>query len=193
MPSPTALHPLFVYGTLLTGLPNHALFSLADKVTHVRGAILKRHDMYSLNDWYPVIVEAGGGEEAEAAEVRGEVMYFAEEHYTSILMRLDELESYHGPSSNSNMYIRAEGKVTLTSPPVPLAAAAKLSSLETPQEKEGEEIQVYYYRWNRPLDPQYFKRIESGDWKEHIDAIQRKTSKQQDGIAGTAARRDCGH
>lgn len=79
-----AQHPLFVYGTLLTGESAHDL--LASHAQHVEPGVMPDAALYSLGA-YPMIVRDSGS-------VTGEVCWLAPDAYAELLTRLDR---YEGP------------------------------------------------------------------------------------------------
>ncbi|MFN2202750.1 MAG: gamma-glutamylcyclotransferase [Caldilineaceae bacterium] len=77
-------HPLFVYGTLLTGERAHAL--LAHCLARTEPASLPNAVIYSLGS-YPMLVDGAG-------EVAGELCWLLPERYADLLVSLD---GYEGP------------------------------------------------------------------------------------------------
>ncbi|TPX60763.1 hypothetical protein SpCBS45565_g07417 [Spizellomyces sp. 'palustris'] len=141
--APTAQNvPLFVYGTLMTDLPNHALFNLSVNSLSIQPVTLPGHQMYSLNDWYPVILPSSHPKDV----VYGEAITLKPAVHNSLIMKLDGLEGYRGDDDPSSSYVRRK-------------ALART--------KDGEEVEVEYYRWNQPIS-EYCSRVEHGDWKRLI-------------------------
>ncbi|MFI1438035.1 gamma-glutamylcyclotransferase family protein [Streptomyces fructofermentans] len=89
--------PFFVYGTLLPGEPNHALFLRGRTLHEVPG----RLDGAVLYDGpgYPYAVDEPGG------AVRGALVTAAPDRYGRLLAELDRLEEY-APGDPANLYER---------------------------------------------------------------------------------------
>lgn len=78
----TQLHPLFVYGTLMSD--QRAFHLLAPAVTHSARAALTEADLHVVS-WYPLAVPGTG-------TVHGEVHWLDHQTYAAVLARLDEYE-----------------------------------------------------------------------------------------------------
>lgn len=87
------LNNLFVYGTLLPGMPNHQRFIEAHKpkITEARA----KGVMYYLpQDGYPVVLEGDG-------EIKG--VMFETRDMSVVLPEIDEIEKYTGVESQSHL------------------------------------------------------------------------------------------
>ena len=89
------IYPLFVYGTLLQGQPNHHL--LSGRIDRISPGWIEGAELYSLGS-YPMLVEGHG-------RVVGELVYLpdATEAYFAILDLLDRLE---GVDDEDGLYRR---------------------------------------------------------------------------------------
>ncbi|MGI5198229.1 gamma-glutamylcyclotransferase family protein [Streptomyces sp. CA-288835] len=94
--------PIFVYGTLRPGEPNHDLFLLGHTVSEVPGR-LAGAVLYE-GPGYPYAVEEPGG------MVSGELITPAPERYDQLLLTLDRLEDY-APGDPANLYERVARNV----------------------------------------------------------------------------------
>ncbi|AKG33424.1 gamma-glutamylcyclotransferase family protein [Paenibacillus durus] len=120
---------VFVYGTLRQGEENHHLMDNARLVALIAWT---RGILMDTRRGYPAMVEEGSGVVAgELYEVTPEMM-----------IRLDELEDFHGPGNPANEYERIRTEVTTDS--------------------GKREAWVYVYR-ERKHDV-----IDQGDWKLHL-------------------------
>jgi gamma-glutamylcyclotransferase (GGCT)/AIG2-like uncharacterized protein YtfP len=101
--------PVFVYGTLRPGEPNHARWlrgrTVAEEPARLPGAVLYEGPGYP----YAVTVPDGHPH----AEVHGDLIHPAAEHYLPLLTALDRLEDYYGPGHPDNDYERAAREVRL--------------------------------------------------------------------------------
>lgn len=130
--------PVFVYGTLRTGLGNYQRI-LDGNTLHEEPATLAGATMRDAGGCPFVSLDGTG-------TVTGEVMYLDPETLAVTMSRLDRLESYFGPGNPKNMYDRVQVEVTLA---------------------DGSIITAYTYvtgrsmrRWARDMPI-----IDSGDWK----------------------------
>ncbi|MEU6498705.1 gamma-glutamylcyclotransferase [Streptomyces californicus] len=121
--------PFFVYGTLLPGEPNHALF-LRGRTAWERPAVLPRALLYE-GPGYPYAIEGHG-------RVHGTLLAAAPGGYGELLGLLDHLEEFLGPGHPRNLYERVAREVELPGPDggsarawVYLAASAVTRSLRT--------------------------------------------------------------
>ncbi|MFE9010361.1 gamma-glutamylcyclotransferase family protein [Streptomyces cyaneofuscatus] len=135
---PTDELPFFVYGTLLTGEPNHDLF-LRGRTSGERAAVLPRALLYE-GPGYPYAIDGHG-------RVHGTLLTAAPGVYGELLGLLDHLEEYLGPGHPRNLYERVVREVELPEEGAPgtregqgpagtrawvyLAAAAVTRSLRT--------------------------------------------------------------
>ncbi|GIK54840.1 MAG: gamma-glutamylcyclotransferase [Chloroflexi bacterium] len=97
MTNDTPYLPFFVYGSLLPGQANAALWG--DSVVAQQAALLAHGRLYSLGD-YPVLIENGGG------PVKGMVMTARPDAYADLLARLDALEAYNPDAPEQSEYLR---------------------------------------------------------------------------------------
>ncbi|MFC4472108.1 gamma-glutamylcyclotransferase family protein [Streptomyces xiangluensis] len=96
--------PIFVYGTLRPGEPNHEPFLLGRTVSEVPGR-LKGAVLYE-GPGYPYALEEAGG------VVCGELITPVSEEYGQLLLALDRLEDY-APGDPRNLYERVARDVVL--------------------------------------------------------------------------------
>lgn len=97
--------PLFCYGTLLPGQPNHHL--LAGAVRGQAAATLAGSVLYDLGE-YPMLLEQGD------AAVSGMVFQVAADHYQQVLAALDELEGYDPARPAASIYTREAREAVLS-------------------------------------------------------------------------------
>lgn len=103
-PPPTGELPVFVYGTLLPGEPNHDLF-LRGRTSGERAAVLPRALLYD-GPGYPYAIDGHG-------RVHGTLLTAAPGVYGELLGLLDHLEEYLGPGHPRNLYERVVREVEL--------------------------------------------------------------------------------
>ena len=96
--------PFFVYGTLLPGQPNYALW--ADAIRAAEEAWLENGRLYDLGR-YPMLVETEGG------RVQGLLVTVDPEQYPAVLARLDWLEGYNPEAPAHFGYRRVARSVCL--------------------------------------------------------------------------------
>jgi gamma-glutamylcyclotransferase (GGCT)/AIG2-like uncharacterized protein YtfP len=96
--------PFFVYGTLLPGQPNHALWR--DAIHSFRPALLLRARLYDLG-CYPMLVDAPAG------EVRGLAVTIRPSSYAAAVALLDQLEGIGSTLPGSPHYRRTRRVVRL--------------------------------------------------------------------------------
>ena len=99
-------HPVFVYGTLRTGQPNHRLFN-EGVIASINPAILRRAQMHGAGRGFPYVTDGDN-------EVVGELVWLTADRYQDTLRRLDRLEGYHGPAAR-NHYDRVQRDVATES------------------------------------------------------------------------------
>lgn len=128
--------PIFVYGTLRTGLHNYNRI-LKGNVSEAVEAKLENFDMYSIGGAYPAIV-AGKG------EVVGELIEVNDEHYDETMRALDHLEGYFPRDKRNSMYLRETLTVTTA---------------------DGEKVEAYVYLWNRPVPATHIPSGDWVDYK----------------------------
>ncbi|WNC13209.1 gamma-glutamylcyclotransferase [Brevibacillus brevis] len=132
--------PVFVYGTLLEGFENHRLYVKP----YVHKAVPARieGELYHLPQGYPGVLPGDG-------EVIGAALFFSPDEYETVMVGLDELETYFGPGDPRNEYERVEVRARL--------------------DGADEEQMVYVYRY---LDEEYVRRmgvrVEDGDWRSYM-------------------------
>ncbi|MDX3645291.1 gamma-glutamylcyclotransferase family protein [Streptomyces sp. MB09-02B] len=106
--------PIFVYGTLRPGEPNHALF-LRGRTVAEEPARMSGMALYD-GPGYPYAVEGLGDGSGErhggAGEVSGEIVSALPDDYAELLCALDRLEEY-APGDPANLYERVERPATL--------------------------------------------------------------------------------
>jgi len=98
--SPRERLPVFVYGTLRCGEPNHRI--LAGSPIAIEAGVLDGADMYAAA--FPYVTPGAGS-------VVGEVVWIDPDRYDETMARLDHLEGYRGPD-RSNHYDRHTVTVT---------------------------------------------------------------------------------
>lgn len=96
--------PFFVYGTLLPGQPNYDL--LIDETLEQRPAYFPNGRLYDLGP-YPMLLEGNGD------SVKGIVYTIKEDHYPTILRRLDALEGFNPQNPAAGNYRRVKRLVNL--------------------------------------------------------------------------------
>ncbi|MDX3328964.1 gamma-glutamylcyclotransferase [Streptomyces sp. ME02-6979-3A] len=101
--------PLFVYGTLLPGEPNHDRF-LRGRTCQERPAVLPGALLYE-GPGYPYAVEGHG-------TVHGALVTAAPGAYAELLGLLDDLEEFLGPGHPRNLYERV-AREAVPAPGVP--------------------------------------------------------------------------
>ncbi len=89
--------PFFVYGTLMPGQPNFAVWG--NDVTRLETAVLPNSLLYDLGQ-YPMLVETGAG------KVTGFLVHIHANAYQSLLTRLDWLERYDSNHPDQSLYHR---------------------------------------------------------------------------------------
>lgn len=94
---------VFVYGTLLTGEPNHRL--VGGLVTERIPAVLEGVRLFDTGRGYPAAAPGQG-------KVEGELLRFGPA-FRFALEIMDELEGYHGPGREDNEYDRLACSVIL--------------------------------------------------------------------------------
>lgn len=132
---------IFVYDTLMRGMPNHHL--LQEHMVQCLKATIKGK-LYHLPKGYPIIIEGGYW------NVHGEAIKIHEN--SSLLGMLDELEGYFGPGNPDNKYERVEKEVHLPD------MAWKVSAIVyvCPEEKRNEIIKTGLL-------------VNGGDWRKFIE------------------------
>ncbi|MDF2679545.1 MAG: hypothetical protein K0R47_735 [Brevibacillus sp.] len=132
--------PVFVYGTLLEGFHNHALY--VKPYQHQAFPAKMKGEIYHLPQGYPGLLEGKD-------DVIGAILFFSPEVYETALAGLDELETYFGPNDPRNEYDRIEVTAVL---------------LNT-----KEEMTAYVYRYldEEYVRSQGF-RVQDGDWRSYI-------------------------
>lgn len=130
--------PVFVYGTLRSGQGNYAHI-LRGNTTKERSAVMYGHML--LGRGIPFAVQRPG------RKVVGELMDVRPDVWPTVIMMLDQLEGYHGPSSY-NTYDRAIREVVLN---------------------EGGTVSAYVYLAADPADSWLTgaDEIPGGDWVAH--------------------------
>ncbi|MED4909252.1 gamma-glutamylcyclotransferase [Brevibacillus centrosporus] len=132
--------PVFVYGTLLEGFMNHALYAKPYDC-EVQPAKIKG-EVYHLPQGYPGLL-AGND------DVIGEILLFSPEVFEKAISALDELETYFGPEDSRNEYERIEVSAVLV--------------------QTGEEVIAYVYRYlDAEYVKQWGTRIQDGDWRRYM-------------------------
>jgi gamma-glutamylcyclotransferase (GGCT)/AIG2-like uncharacterized protein YtfP len=96
--------PFFVYGTLLPGRPNHALWQHA--IVRCRPATLAGACLFD-QGYYPVMIEGMVG------EVNGLEVHVQSRLYRSVLRDLDYLEGYDPEQADVNDFARVKRIVRL--------------------------------------------------------------------------------
>ncbi len=96
--------PFFVYGTLLPGQPNYALW--ADAIVAEERAWLEHGRLYDVGR-YPMLVEAGDG------RVCGRLIIVDPDRYQAVLARLDWLEGFNPKRPEQSDYQRVAREVRL--------------------------------------------------------------------------------
>lgn len=135
--------PVFVYGTLRTGLGNWS-WALRGKTLSESPATLAGAYMRD-NGGFPFVHMTDAAPEAT---VIGEVMVIDPDHYDDVMDALDSLEGYYGPG-RPNMYDRVLVDVTTD---------------------DGQTITAYTYLAGADLYQnrvRHLPRITSGDWSTH--------------------------
>jgi len=132
--------PVFVYGTLLSGFENHALYVKPYKHRSVPAKI--KGELYHLPQGYPGLLEG-------TEDVWGALLFFFPEDYETALAGLDELETYFGPNDPRNEYDRVE-------------VAAVLSGT-----KERQTAYVYRYL-DAEYVKRRGVRVPDGDWRSYM-------------------------
>lgn len=102
--------PVFVYGTLRTGQPNHRLLDGA--IASVTPGVLHHAAMYGAGAPFPFVTDGDG-------TVTGELIHISSGRYTEMLRRLDSLEGFFGPDDPSNMYHRVQRPIETATHTVP--------------------------------------------------------------------------
>lgn len=95
------MYKVFVYGSLLSGMGNHALLKDA---TFIGKAKTKAHFKMLDLGWFPGVIEDRNG-----IEIHGEVYEVTEEQ----LHRLDRLEGYNESMPHTGLYNRIEIDTTI--------------------------------------------------------------------------------
>lgn len=114
--------PVFVYGSLMSGLGNHKL--LFNRYDKLEPSTLEGFDLYPVGvGCFPGIVRGEG-------TVKGELYYIKPHLYPLTLLNLDSLEGYDPRYPKMGTYIREKVKV---------------------RTQEGQEVDAYVYVWNRPV------------------------------------------
>lgn len=133
--------PIFVYGSLLDGFPNHVRY--VQPFAHRAFPAQIKGELYHLPQGYPGLLEG-------ALEIIGTVLYFAPDEYDKALAGLDELEDYYGAGDSRNEYERI------------LVPARRIDTKE-------EEVMVYVYRYlNESYVKQAGIRLVHGDWRRFM-------------------------
>lgn len=96
--------PVFVYGSLLTGLHNHRL--LAGVAQTISPATVDDIRLYAQGNAFPYALRQTG------EVTKGEVVTVSAEDWLMTLVQLDSLESYSGPKAD-NHYNRVLADVTM--------------------------------------------------------------------------------
>jgi len=131
--------PVFVYGTLLQGFPNHALY--VKPYAHQALPAKIRGKIYHLPQRYPGLLDG-------AEEVVGALLFFAPEVYKDALAGMDELETYYGPNDPRNEYDRVKVTAVLA--------------------QTGEEMIAYVYRYlDEAYARRAGIRVNDGDWRRY--------------------------
>lgn len=139
---------VFVYGTLMRGMPNHHL--IKDHILQCLRATTTG-TLYHLPCGYPMLVT--GSRDI----VYGEVMKMHEN--SSMLGLLDELEDFFGPGHPDNLYERVEREVRLPD----LAWKVRALVYVCPEHKKKEIIKI-----GTP--------VKGGDWKKFIQTHIKKSN-----------------
>lgn len=133
---------VFVYGTLLTGMPNHHIIQPFVKNIQLG----KTSGVLYLIYGYPamtMVAETGADETGNDQYVSGEVVELI--RVPEALKVLDELEDYKGPQHPDNLYERIVRPVFLES---------------------GQEVSAYVYIWGNGTElEQIGEKVASGNWK----------------------------
>lgn len=133
--------PFFVYGTLLPGQPNYALWRAA--VVRVMAATLPGARLYDMGA-FPLLLETSQPQDPPST-VRGAVVEVRADAYEAILRRLDALEQVNLDQPMQGPYRRVERVVQLD---------------------DGATRRAWAYvgnRWLRTTQP----LIPDGDWARH--------------------------
>lgn len=121
-----AYHPVFVYGTLRSGQPNHRLFGdgVIELITTARldGAV-----MFGLGRGFPYVIDGDG-------VVTGELVTVSSASFHRVMSTLDALEGYRGPGYD-NHYDRVLRTVTADN-----ATVTAWMYLATPRCSLGEPV-----------------------------------------------------
>lgn len=132
--------PVFVYGTLLEGFQNHALYVKPYRHRAIPAKI--KGEIYHLPQGYPGFMQG-------TDDVIGVVLFFSPEVYEAALSGLDELETYFGPNDPRNEYDRIEVTSVL---------------LNT-----KEEMTTYVYRYlDEKYVRSLGFRVQDGDWRSYM-------------------------
>ena len=133
------INQVFVYGTLLTEMPNHNLIKPFINSIQPGKAL---GVLYDLIYGYPAMTispDAG-----HIQYVYGEVIELI--RLTEALKVLDELEDYYGPNHPDNLYDRIVQPIIL---------------------ETGEKISTYLYVWRNESELEKIgERVTSGNWKQ---------------------------
>lgn len=133
--------PVFVYGTLLKGFQNHALYVKPYQHQAIPAKI--KGEIYHLPQGYPGLLQG-------TDDVIGAVLFFSPEEYATALAGLDELETYFGQNDPRNEYDRIEVTAVL---------------LDT-----KEEMTTYVYRYlDEKYVRSLGIRVKDGDWRSYME------------------------
>jgi gamma-glutamylcyclotransferase (GGCT)/AIG2-like uncharacterized protein YtfP len=136
--------PVFVYGSLLTGLPNHHI--VADAVVGTVAGQTGGVQMYANGISYPFAVRGEG-------VIKGQIFWLDNDRnvYTSAMLRLDRLEGYKNKSSD--LYTREVVRVVA---------------------QDGSEVEAWMYIASEGMAEgikDQLPRLPDGDWRAFSEAV----------------------
>ncbi|WP_252315488.1 gamma-glutamylcyclotransferase family protein [Sinobaca sp. H24] len=132
--------PVFVYGTLCSGLHNYEKY-LKGRTEKEVPAVTAGKLHAAAHNQYPCLLKEG------ELPIAGELMYVHSSRYKDVMAQLDQLEGYNEHDKENSDYVRERIEVATS---------------------EGDWVTAYIYYWNQPDDLGVW--IKEGSWRKYIAA-----------------------